>query len=134
MPQLSIAELKAWQADVSRQQPVLLDTRPEAEFAVSHLHGAVRVEPSAKADEIMAKLPTGAAVVTYCSIGYRSSAVADRLRAAGVSRVFNLEGSIFEWANQGGPLEADGCPANTVHPYNKTWGQLLHPDKRAVVK
>ena len=47
--QLSTADLAAWLKDSKREQPVLLDTRTEKEFAVSHLPGAIRVEPSAKA-------------------------------------------------------------------------------------
>ena len=67
----------------------------------------------------------------YCAVGYRSSAVAERLQKAGVRTVFNLEGSIFQWANEGRPLEADGHPADKVHPYNVRYGKWLAPDRRA---
>ena len=132
--QLSTAELKAWQADASRQGPVLLDVRTKAEFAISHLPGAIHVDPSAKAAAVIPLLRGGAPVVAYCSVGYRSSALAQRLVKAGVPSVYNLEGSIFQWANEGGPLEADGKPASKVHPYNKTYGLLLNADKRAATQ
>ena len=129
--QLSTGELAAWLGDSKRAQPVLLDVRTEKEFAVSHLHGAIRVEPSAKADEVLARLPAGRPVVAYCSVGYRSSAVAERLKKAGVVTVYNLEGSIFQWANEGRPLEAHGHPADKVHPYNGKFGKMLDEKKRA---
>ena len=129
--QLSTADLAAWLADPQRPPPVLLDARTEKEFAVSHLRGARRVEPSAKADALLRELPPDRPVVVYCAVGYRSSAVAERLQKAGVRTVFNLEGSIFQWANEGRPLEADGHPADKVHPYNGRYGKWLAPDRRA---
>ncbi len=128
--QLSTAELAAWLADPRRAPPILLDVRTEPEFAVSHLHGARRVEPAAQADALLPLLPPGRPVVAYCSVGYRSSAVAERLQKAGV-QVFNLEGSIFQWANEGRPLEAGGRPADKVHPYNEKFGKMLDEKKRA---
>ena len=129
--QLSTTELAAWLRDPAREQPVLLDVRTEKEFAVSHLHGATRVEPSADAAKLLAQLPPGRPVVTYCSVGYRSSDLAERLKKAGVISVFNLEGSIFQWANEGRPIEARGQPADKVHPYNRKFGRMLDEKKRA---
>ena len=45
-----------------------------------------------------------APIVTYCSVGYRSGKMAERLQAAGYTNVRNLEGSIFKWANEHRPL------------------------------
>ena len=129
--QLSTADLAAWLNDPKRGQPILLDVRTEKEFAVSHLPGATRVEPSAKVEKVLAQLPPGRAVVTYCSVGYRSSDFAERLKQAGAAEVFNLEGSIFQWANEGRPIEADGHPADKVHPYNRKFGRMLDEKKRA---
>ena len=64
-------------------------------------------------------------VVTYCAVGYRSAEFAARLGAAAFTHVQNLEGSIFRWANEHRPLVSDGAPAWRVHPYSKSWGQLL---------
>ena len=131
--QLSTAELADWLKDGSRAAPVLLDVRTGAEFDVSHLPGARRVEPEAEAAKVAPLLTPGRSVVTYCSVGYRSSAMAQRLAKAGVTEVFNLEGSIFQWANEGRPLERDGKPANKVHPYNGTFGKMLDPQRRAEI-
>ncbi len=118
--------------DRRRPRPVLLDVRTQAEYDVSHLPGARRVEPGS--DPAQLALPRDQPVVTYCSVGYRSAEFARRLQNAGFDRVENLEGSIFQWANEGRPLEQnDGQPARKVHPYNATWGLLLDKPLRADV-
>ncbi len=132
--QVSTAELAAWLQNKSRAQPILLDVRTAEEFRVSHLRGAIQVDPSAKAADLGPVVSSGRPVVTYCSVGYRSSAVAERLVKAGVPQVQNLEGSIFQWANEGRPLEAEGKPVAKVHPYNSKYGKMLDEAKRAVVK
>ena len=132
--QLSTAELGNWLQNKSRAQPILLDVRTPEEFRVSHLRGAIQVDPSSQAADLMPVINSGRPVVTYCSVGYRSSAVADRLVKAGVPQVHNLEGSIFQWANEGRALEADGKVVAKVHPYNSTYGKMLDESKRAAVK
>ena len=42
-------ELADWLNDPKRTQPFLLDVRTKAEFDVSHIHGAQRVEPGSPA-------------------------------------------------------------------------------------
>ena len=114
--------------------PLVLDAREPAEYAVSHLPGARRVDPGASAGDLaraLADVDRERGVVVYCSVGVRSAAVARRLREAGFARVENLDGSVFRWANEGRPLVRDGRPAATVHPYSTTWGRLLRPDRRA---
>lgn len=125
--QLPPAELAAWLTDTNRVPPLLLDVRQADEFAVSHLPGARRVEPQISACDLLPTLPTNRPVVVYCSVGYRSSELAARLLRAGHTNVMNLEGSVFQWANEGRPLEGDGKPAARVHPYNATFGKLLKP-------
>lgn len=129
VPRLQTRELAAWLDDPKRPPPLLLDVREPAEFAVSHLPDARQVEPGA--DPAGLALPHDRPIVAYCSVGYRSADLAERLRKAGFSDVRNLEGSIFQWANEGRPLVRAGQPVRQVHPYNKTWGLLLQPSLRA---
>ena len=107
--------------------PLLLDVRSEEEFAVSHLRGAVRVEPGQRSFESL-PIDRGTTVVVYCSVGYRSAAIVEALRASGVSDVHNLTGGIFAWANEGRPVFKNGEPAMTVHPYDQVWGFLLRDE------
>ena len=131
--QLQTAELAEWLSDTNRPKPVLLDVREVEEFEVSHLAGAKNVNPDAKVGDIKAMIATNRPVVVYCSVGYRSSALARRLAKGGLTNVFNLEGSIFQWANEGRPLvkSEPAEPAEKVHPYNKRYGVLLKPALRA---
>ena len=69
--------------------------------------------------------PENREVVVYCSVGYRSSAIAASLQELGVS-VRNLRRSIFGWANQGLPLENAAGVTLFVHPFDETWGRLLN--------
>jgi len=132
--QLSTAELAEWLQTKSRTQPILLDVRTAEEFRVSHLRGAILVDPAATPADLVAVVRSGRPLITYCSVGYRSSAVAERLVKAGVPQVRNLEGSLFQWANEGRALESDGKPAAKVHPYNATYGKMLNEAKRASLK
>jgi rhodanese-related sulfurtransferase len=130
---ISTTELADWLANKRRATPVLLDVRTPEEWNVSHLPGARRVDPSASVESAATGLGKETAIVTYCAVGYRSGEMADRLRAAGFSNVHNLEGSIFQWANEHRPLEREGERVSTVHPYNMFWGRLLNDEVRAPI-
>jgi len=123
------AELATWLRDSKRVPPILLDVRTVAEYEVSHLQKAQRVQPGSPASVI--ELPKDQPIVTYCSIGYRSGAFARTLDRAGFTHVLNMEGSIFKWANEGRPVYCDGKQVKKVHPYNERWGKLLDKDRRA---
>jgi len=128
---ITARELADWLEDRHRPRPVLLDVRAVEEWNVSHLPGARRVDPGASAEIALPEAAKDVPVVTYCAVGYRSAEFATRLRAAGFTHVQNLEGSIFQWANEHRPLVRDGTPASRVHPYSKSWGRLLADDARA---
>lgn len=128
---ITTAQLADWLTDKKRQPPVLLDVRTEEEWNVSHLLEARRVDPRAPFEEVISGMPKDAPIVTYCAVGYRSGTVATKLREAGFTNVWNLEGSIFQWANEHRPLVREGQPVTTVHPYSSLWGRLLSDDVRA---
>lgn len=126
VPQISTSELATW-LESERQPPLLLDARTEEEFAVSHLATAQLAPP----DPDALQLPPDTPIVVYCSVGYRSSRLTEQLQQRGYTNVSNLEGSIFEWANQGHPVYQNDRPVHSVHPYNPTWGLLLKPTERS---
>jgi rhodanese-related sulfurtransferase len=132
--QLATGELAAWLADGKRPAPVILDAREPGEWKVSHLAGAKNAPPGTKPETALAGVPKDAAVVVYCSVGYRSSDFAEKAKKAGWTNVANLEGSIFQWANEGRPLVDEKGPATKVHPYDEKWGQMLKPELRAPLK
>lgn len=130
-PQISAEDLARELEGAEGEKPLLLDVREEKEYRVSHLPGAVRVAPGTKLPEPLEDLDRSTPIVAYCSVGYRSSQLVERLREEGFTHVANLEGSIFEWANRGYPLERDGKQVREVHPYDEEWGRLLDPALRA---
>ncbi len=123
VPRITTAELAQWLNDPSRPAPLLLDVRTPAEFEVSHLAHAERIDPEASAAAVHAE--KNRPIVTYCSVGYRSSKIARALIKVGYKDVRNLGGSIFAWANEGRPVYRDGHLVDKVHPFNSTWGLLL---------
>ncbi len=127
--QISVTALHTWLQSAD-PPPLLLDVREEAEYRVSHLPGAVRVDPGTKFPELPEGVGLDTPIVAYCSVGYRSSALAAHLEELGFNRVVNLEGSIFEWANEGFPVVREGEEVREVHPYDKLWGRLLIPELR----
>jgi len=132
--EISTEELAGWLADKRRTPPLLLDVREREEFAVSHLKNARHITPDADVRRLELPAQKSVPVVTYCSVGYRSAALALRLQQAGYTNVRNLEGSIFQWANEGRPMVNErGARVTQAHPYDASWGKLLDPERRAPV-
>lgn len=103
--------------------PIVIDARKNEEFEVSHLPNAHHARDVATVRQL--GISPDQPVVVYCSIGYRSGRLVEKLREAGFSKAKNLEGSIFQWASEGRPLVREGEVVKEVHPYNKAWGLLL---------
>lgn len=122
--------LAGWMDDDASDALLLLDVRTREEYAVSHLRGAIRVDPGSP-DLSELSIPEDATVVVYCSVGYRSAAMVGQLHDKGVHQVYNLTGGIFGWANAGRPLFRDEMRVEAVHPYDKGWGFLLREELRA---
>lgn len=125
VPQMSTQQLSDMRADDAAPDIVLLDARSEAEFKVSHLPGAVFASHTRMALEALGASDSVRAIVVYCSVGYRSSRLAEKLRARGIENVFNLEGSLFQWANENRPLYRGDKRVYEAHPYDEEWGRLL---------
>lgn len=122
--------LAEWMARTSDDELVLLDVRTPEEQRVSHLQDARHLNASNPDIETLA-IPAGATVVVYCSIGYRSATIIEELGQAGIQNVYNLEGGLFDWANQGRPVYRGPERVDEVHPFNRIWGLLLRRDLRA---
>ena len=79
------------------------------------------------------------AVMCYCSVGYRSSDMAQRLYRAARTEdvsldVYNLQGGIFQWAIEEREIvDTEGEKAAAVHPYSSVWGMLLPGKLRAAL-
>lgn len=128
-------DLARWLDDHARSGPVVLDARSEAEFDVSHLRGARRIDPYRPSLTALAGFPKDTPVVVYSSAGYRGARVASWLGEQGYGKVQNLGSSLFQWTNEGRPIFRGSEPAEVVHPYDGPWGWgwLLEGEYRARV-
>lgn len=105
---------------------MLLDARPKEEYEVSHIAKARRVGYGDFDITKVKDLPKDTAIVVYCSVGYRSGKVTEKLLKAGFTNVKNLYGGIFEWVNTGHTVVDDsGKPTDRIHAYNKSWSRWV---------
>ena len=117
-------------SELPRQSYVLFDVRELAEYNVSHMEGAIRVDPELSGEDFMAKFGdqiAGKDVILYCSVGERSSRLASRIYSASEQSftVHNLEKGIFGWHNDQRSLTRGETATDKVHPYDEKWGRLV---------
>ena len=111
------------QANEDDSNLIILDIREEEEFNVSHIPTAKWISPKASAQEIIDELKIDAndadiGIYCYCSVGYRSSITARKLQNYGIKNVYNIQGSIFKWVNEGKPIvDNEGNDGERVHTF-----------------
>ncbi len=119
---ITIDELTAFR----KQGAMVLDTREQDEFDVSHIRHARHVGYIWFDMREVYDIPKTDTVVVYCAIGNRSERIGEKLKKAGYQHVFNLYGGIYEWVNQRKPVYNAGDVQTTeVHVYDKNWSQWL---------
>ncbi len=128
-PVIGVQEVRDIQEEV-----YIFDAREQEEFDVSHIEGAKFLGYKDLNSEALEGVPKDAKLVLYCSVGYRSEKVAEKLKGKGYTQVYNMYGSIFEWVNEGYPVVGpDGKPTRKVHTYNAKWGKWVdRPDVEKV--
>lgn len=111
---------------------IVFDVREQSEFDVSHLDGAIQVDPDISRqqfNQLYGDSVSDKTVIFYCSVGQRSSLLADRvtedLSARGTKDIYNLRYGIFGWHNSYGELVNHYSNTDYVHPYNWRWGRIL---------
>lgn len=107
------------------EEVILLDSREEREYQVSHLKNAIHVGYDHFNISSVDTLPKNAKIVVYCSVGYRSEKITQQLIKNGFTNVSNLFGGIFDWVNSDYPIYLNGSTTQKIHGYNKTWGRWL---------
>jgi rhodanese-related sulfurtransferase len=124
--QITTAEFADWLVDCAKLQPFVLDARSQAEYTVSHIRTAVRIDPVVPDLTALSTVALDTPMVVYCSVGYRSAKVAQHLQSEGFCQISNLSGGLFQWANEERPIfKDDEHPTQLVHPYDAIWGKLL---------
>lgn len=123
VPYITVQEL------VTKSGIVLLDAREQKEYDTSHIKNAIHVgftkfDKNKIAKKIRDK---NTPLVVYCSIGVRSEKIGEQLLKIGYTNVHNLYGGIFEYKNKNGNVvNNQNIVTDSVHTYNKKWGQYLN--------
>ena len=106
---------------------VILDAREREEYDVSHIPDALYFGYENPQYDILNEIDKDDIIIIYCSIGYRSEKLGEKLNKKGYKNVLNLYGSIFEWANAGYPLvDSNDEPTDRIHGYNKKWSKWVN--------
>ncbi len=133
MLSLSVPVIDAEELLPIKDEVYIFDAREKEEYQLSHIPGAKYIGYNSIDWSVLENVPKEADIVVYCSIGYRSEKVAEKIRDKGFDKVKNLYGSIFEWANRGYELEdKNGQSTKSIHTYNKKWSKWVRND--ALVK
>ena len=95
---------------------IFVDVRKGKEKVVSTLPGAISerellLNPQKYKNHL---------IIGYCTIGYRSGKLAEKLKKHDI-RMVNLRGGILAWLHAGGAVHKDGKPINRVHVFGKKW-------------
>ena len=124
---VSTDQLRSRYEEAGEILPLVIDVREVDEFGVSHLGDALNLETAQAIVNMVAQRGLGkeTEIVVYCSVGYRSAVVAADLQELGFTRVFNLEHSLFDWANKGYPMIDSNGSTDKVHPFNRAWSVLV---------
>lgn len=112
---------------------ILFDVREKDEFEVSHIENSIWVDPSIKVSSFTQQYagPIGdKTVILYCSVGVRSSRLAEKLMTSrpetDSSPIYNLENGVFGWHNENRPLVSETASTDYIHPYNRLWGRMVN--------
>ena len=96
----------------NNQNVFLVDCRRPDEYSVSRIPNATNIHFKCSNEDLksaLEDLDENVTIVNYCSLGYRSGVMTKRILDLGLDnvskeRVYNLEGSIFKWAQEERPL------------------------------
>ncbi|MEX2260789.1 MAG: rhodanese-like domain-containing protein [Bryobacteraceae bacterium] len=90
----------------SGENPLLVDTREESEWAAGHAKGAVHLGKGVIERDIESKIPDKSTrMVLYCGGGFRSALAADNLQKMGYTDVISLDGGWRAIKESGLPIE-----------------------------
>ena len=121
VPYISVEALKQNLSDY-----IILDAREKKEYDISHIPGALYIGYQNWDKNLVESLEKEKKIALYCSVGYRSEKLGERLIKSGFTDVSNVYGSIFEWVNQGYSIvDNNNEPSNSLHTYNKKWSRWV---------
>jgi rhodanese-related sulfurtransferase len=92
----------AWQ---KTDKAMLIDVREFFEYKKTRIKGARNIPSSGNLDFAADTLRKDLSLFFYCTTGYRSKRVSAKFAEKGFANIFNLEGGIKAWKEDGFPVE-----------------------------
>lgn len=124
IPLITAEKLK--QVENTKTKLLIIDAREKNEYDVSHIHKAKYVGYDKFKESRLKDVDKETTIIVYCSVGYRSEKIGEKLKKAGFKKIMNLQGGIFDWKNKGYPVyDIEGNETQKIHAYDKSWGKWL---------
>ena len=121
VPLIKASELR------NKANSIILDTRSPLEFEISHIKGAMMIDYDNFKNADVNDISKDSEVIVYCSVGYRSERIGEKMQKMGFTNVKNLYGGIFDWKNRNLEIvNKNEQPTDSVHTYNKSWSVWLY--------
>ncbi len=116
----------------------ILDVRTDGEYTGGHIKNATNIDVNESSFDIaIKKLDKTKPTYVYCLSGGRSKTACKALNAAGFTNVYNLDGGVSKWRQDGGTLVIEG-PASMVPPKPgitaKEYKAIVTKDKPVLVE
>jgi rhodanese-related sulfurtransferase len=129
IPLITVEELK--KVKKTTTPLLILYALEENEFNVSHLKNAKYVGYDNFKIKSLKNIDKETMVVVYCSVGYRSEKVGEKLKKAGFKKVMNLQGGVFDWVNKCFPVyDNSDKETQKTHGFNESWGKWITKGER----
>jgi rhodanese-related sulfurtransferase len=89
---------------MSRDDVVIIDVREPHEYNAGHIPNA-KLIPVNSVYARREELPRDKDIIMVCAVGQRSALAAEMAAAAGLTRLYNLDGGTEAWIKAGLPIE-----------------------------
>lgn len=122
-----------WDVDQLKKDTsvIIIDVRDKSEYDVSHIRNAMNFPMKKFKIEQISHISKERRLVVYCSVGYRSEKVVEKLIKNGYSNSYNLYGGIFEWINRGYAVyDTQQNSTKKIHAYSRSWGIWLEKGEK----
>jgi len=87
---------------VELNDAILLDVRTNDEFNSGHIENSLNIDYFSDEFYInVDKLDKNIPIILYCRSGRRSGLSANKIKKLGFKEIYNLEGGVLEWIEQG---------------------------------
>ena len=89
---------------MGRDDVAVIDVREPGEYRGGHVPGATLI-PVASVFMRREELPKDKELIFVCAVGQRSALACEMAAAAGLTKLFNIEGGTDAWVKAGLPVE-----------------------------